>query len=732
MILARLFGYALGDGWLTNKNKQPSCLGFCGLSSDLKIISKDIKNLDGKNSRIQQRITQSKISKSIGVINVKGLSESYRCSSSHIVRTMYALGYPNGDKVTNNYKIPSWLMKSPIFIIREFLSGLMSAEGHVPTPSKKGRTIFVCRLSFYKDKKIKESGICYATDLIKLFKKVGVNATYSIRKGNLRKDGTETLRFDITIGNSISNQIAFLRNILFIYSNKKMLKAKTILVYLLMKRKELENRRNDCILSNKLHKRGLSASDISKITGIKDHTIETWIYLGRKPGQTSIFIPPYNEWKNSIPIMDTTPFVWTKIKKTSELKSPEYVYDLTVKDNSNYFANNLLVHNCHRAIGDYAYTFIAKNLHKDSLFVALTASPGGRSDRIKEVLENLFIENIEIRTSSDPDVSPYVQKSSVTWIPIELSPTLLLIKKELDLLTSKYAKRLGEMGFPPPLKHKGKFLQMRNRILAIPSNIKYTVMVQYSVLLHVLHMSELLETQGVQPLEKYIAKIQEKETKSARLLLHEPGLSKIREYASTGALHPKLGRLVEILKGMKGKKVIVFAQYRDQIKQIEDLLNAEGIPAKQFVGKKDGITRKIQEATIAEFREGKFEVLVASSIGEEGLDIPKVDSVIFYEPIPSEIRSIQRRGRAARLRKGEIFVLMTKATRDEAYHYSSKRKEERMKSILSKMQKSMKKGKPPKEMQKPADPIRAAPPAARTQNPKPKAQSGQTKMSDFL
>ena len=84
-----------------------------------------------------------------------------------------------------------------------------------------------------------------------------------------------------------------------------------------------------------------------------------------------------------------------------------------------------------------------------------------------------------------------------------------------------------------------------------------------------------------------------------------------------------------------------------------------------------------------------FQVLVASSIGEEGLDIPKVDSVIFYEPIPSEIRSIQRRGRAARLQKGEIFILMTQDTRDEHYHWASKRKEEKMKSILQSMQKKM-------------------------------------------
>ena len=46
--------------------------------------------------------------------------------------------------------------------------------------------------------------------------------------------------------------------------------------------------------------------------------------------------------------------------------------------------------------------------------------------------------------------------------------------------------------------------------------------------------------------------------------------------------------------------------------------------------------------------------LVATSIAEEGLDIPEVDLVVFYEPIPSEIRYIQRRGRTGRKTAGNV------------------------------------------------------------------------------
>ncbi|MFZ5501714.1 MAG: helicase-related protein, partial [Candidatus Micrarchaeota archaeon] len=221
--------------------------------------------------------------------------------------------------------------------------------------------------------------------------------------------------------------------------------------------------------------------------------------------------------------------------------------------------------------------------------------------------------------------------------------------------------------------------------------------------------------------------------------------------------HPKMPVLVETVKKLSGKRMIIFVQYRTQIARIEQVLNESGISARMFVGKKDGITRKMQEETISDFREGKFDALVASSIGEEGLDIPAVDAVIFYEPVPSEIRSIQRRGRAARLKEGEVIVLMTKGTRDEYYYYASNNREKRMKSILSGMQRSKKskvvsadrlpdstEPETKKAKQDTGSPATDTEPETRnakhkTQNTRPKTRNakpaahlqGQTKMTDF-
>ncbi len=85
---------------------------------------------------------------------------------------------------------------------------------------------------------------------------------------------------------------------------------------------------------------------------------------------------------------------------------------------------------------------------------------------------------------------------------------------------------------------------------------------------------------------------------------------------------------------------------------------------------------------LEDFRSNRFNVLVTTSIGEEGLHVPDVDHVIFYEAVPSEIRSIQRRGRTGRTSLGKVTVLMAEGTVDEAYYYSSRRKEERMRYLL--------------------------------------------------
>jgi Fanconi anemia group M protein len=82
------------------------------------------------------------------------------------------------------------------------------------------------------------------------------------------------------------------------------------------------------------------------------------------------------------------------------------------------------------------------------------------------------------------------------------------------------------------------------------------------------------------------------------------------------------------------------------------------------------------------FREGAYNVLVATSIGEEGLDIPECGLVVFYEPAVSGIRYIQRRGRTGRRLPGKVVILVAEGTVDEYYFREGYRRARKMERIL--------------------------------------------------
>jgi len=139
----------------------------------------------------------------------------------------------------------------------------------------------------------------------------------------------------------------------------------------------------------------------------------------------------------------------------------------------------------------------------------------------------------------------------------------------------------------------------------------------------------------------------------------------------------------------------LFTNYRDTAEMVISTLHRlnsekEGIKAVKFIGQASkvgdkGLTQKEQVEIINKFKEGVYNVLVATSVAEEGLDIPATDLVLFYEPIPSAIRSIQRKGRTARKKIGKVIVLIAKGTRDEGYYWLSRSKERAMRRRISEL-----------------------------------------------
>ncbi len=372
----------------------------------------------------------------------------------------------------------------------------------------------------------------------------------------------------------------------------------------------------------------------------------------------------------------------------------------------------------HRATGDYAYTFIAKmytKLAKYPRILALTASPGNDVEKINEVCANLFIEDVEIRTTQDYDVKPYVQDVTIEWVYVDLPEEFLAIKKNLENSLKDKIKNIKEL-IPDLTRHISTIskkdlivlqAQLHGQIRQGEKDME--VLKSISLLAEAVklqHALELIETQGVSALSKYMEKLVSEsgrtKVKAVKNLVADENfksaLIRVRTLFEKGVEHPKLEKLVstvtaEIEKN-KDAKIIIFNNYRDNaVKIVNELSKTKGIIAKLFVGqaKKDGtgMTQKKQIETLEEFKAGGFNVICMTSIGEEGLDIPEVDMVMFYEAIPSAIRSIQRKGRTGRQKEGRVIVLIAKNTRDEAYRWSAFHKEKRMHTTLSDMKKKL-------------------------------------------
>ncbi len=346
---------------------------------------------------------------------------------------------------------------------------------------------------------------------------------------------------------------------------------------------------------------------------------------------------------------------------------------------------------CHRAIGDYAYVEIAKSFGL-SRIIGLTASPGGDKDRIKEVLNNLNIQAIELRTENDGDVKPYIKDKIIKWVYVSLNPPLRKLRKMLKEIGKKYEEQLTSKGIYLG-KRKKDIIAAGDSLNNINHPMKYKLMVSYAAFLNINHMIELIETQGLNALSNYLAKALKEKKAGIKELLKNKEFQEFRKELQNALLnnveHPKMEKLIEIVKSVKTNGII-FVQYRDQVFYIVKKLSEAGIKSLPFLGKKQGYSRKKQEEVIKRFRNREVQFLVSSSIGEEGIDIPSVDIVIFYEPVPSEIRAIQRRGRTGRFREGHIIILITKNTRDEWFYWAAIKKEKKMRAILNELKNELK------------------------------------------
>ncbi len=395
----------------------------------------------------------------------------------------------------------------------------------------------------------------------------------------------------------------------------------------------------------------------------------------------------------------------------------------------------------HKTKGNYAYNFISEeyiNTCTDPLILGLTASPGKNYERIQEICDNLYVENIIFKKYQDKDVKDYIydidtfinlidlpiklKEMSAVWYNLFEHFLRFFVKNKLIAPNKPYYSKLDFLGISRDLTlslhfenqngldmSEEEYLEclyyrspkiidiVKEKQIDIPSVYSYC-----SSCISILHAKDLLETQDITLFKSFLNRIKYKGSKdilSAKRIVNSENFNYINSVIESEEQitlsHPKLKKIISIIKEeveeFNNKKILIFTQYREMAEFLKNLLKnefKEQFKIEKFIGQAtkmddSGFPQRLQIEILEKFREGLINILIATSVAEEGLDIPNVDAIIFFEPVPSEIRLIQRRGRTGRYAPGRCYILVTEETVDIPFYIVARRKERSMNSVLS-------------------------------------------------
>ncbi|KAK0389366.1 hypothetical protein NLU13_2941 [Sarocladium strictum] len=380
----------------------------------------------------------------------------------------------------------------------------------------------------------------------------------------------------------------------------------------------------------------------------------------------------------------------------------------------------IVVDEAHRAVGEYAYAKVTKLIRRFSnsmRVLALTATPGSKVETVQEVIDNLGISHCEIRTEDSLDIRQYVHSRDIEQKILEPSDEMnhvaeLFTKALKPMMEKLSAQNIWYARNPMALTAFGlmqaqkEWFESRGR--HANQGLQGMMRAIFTTLTSIAHSIKLLNFHGIKPFFDNLKDLRdEQESKGAkgskykRQLIEDASfqemMAKITQWLRTDGFvgHPKLTALSDCVLNHfmdhgegSATRVIVFSEYRDSAEEIVKTLNTHRplIKASVFVGQADGkrnegMKQAQQIETIERFRKGDFNVLVATSIGEEGLDIGQVDLIVCYDSSASPIRMLQRMGRTGRKRAGQIVLLLMRGKEEEQFA-KSKDNYEKMQKLI--------------------------------------------------
>ncbi|KAG1777424.1 hypothetical protein EV702DRAFT_1103196 [Suillus placidus] len=357
----------------------------------------------------------------------------------------------------------------------------------------------------------------------------------------------------------------------------------------------------------------------------------------------------------------------------------------------------MVIDEAHKGTGDYAYAqvirfLMAKNPHHRVL--ALTATPGSTPEAIQSIVDSLHISRIEIRDENSIDLREYMHKKEIKQHIIRMTDDVLKAQellKEVMMTILKPLSSRGVIEVVDPVKmhpyraqatmqrigaqrnspHKWAFSSL-SKLGALARAMGY-LMEASTGMCHNCLLEISAEKEDDSGKKKGSATGGLRKDKNFMALLSELEVQKVRPGGY--GMHPKMETLKMLLLQHFGARMgegeetraMVFVTYRECVDEIVHILNEEKplLKVTRFIGQgtdkqgRKGFAQKEQLEVIKKFKAGEFNVLVSTSIGEEGLDIGEVDMIVCYDAQKTPIRMLQRVGRTGRKRDGYVHVLLS-------------------------------------------------------------------------
>ena len=367
----------------------------------------------------------------------------------------------------------------------------------------------------------------------------------------------------------------------------------------------------------------------------------------------------------------------------------------------------LIIDEAHHAKGNHATAQVADRYRQQASkpwLIAATASPGSTQKAIEQLWKRLDVKQISVQKREDYMLRPYAVDMNIATIRVMLDETTLGLLEPLEAHQFDEINTLRRQGFLAPTEHLTAGLieeaaQRASIAISRKDPRGYDAARRISDVRRMHMLLGLLKTQGLRSARSYLDRadeqLREGERSTSRFLKKHVIHNFRKAVQSMDECHPKSGLVRQLVEEHLVKnpneRILIFSEYRDTVDHIvEDLNKIPNAVVDRFIGqskrgRREGMSQKQQLEQLERFRNGEMNVLVATSVGEEGLDVPSASMVLFYEPVPSAIRSIQRRGRTARERSGSVHVLVADDSRDVYVLQASKNREQRMHNVLARM-----------------------------------------------